>query len=371
MAFIVATSTGFPPNYYSQEVLANLVCKYCLNMLLKFDLDTINHFFTDIKIKGRYFALSLESFYDPPTIEESSKAAITAAVDLSEITVRKLLERANLDPKEVSQITSVSITTTLPSLDARLMNRIPFSPNLKRTPLGGVGCGGGAIGLSTVADYLQGHPQEAAILFAVEVASFYWQGSLQGDLQYMIARLPEKPHLYSQIIATILTAASFGDGATSVLMVGRDHPLAKSGRPKVIGTRSNFIPDTEDVLGMDIVDTGIRNIWKLSVVGEFTKIGLRQAIDGLLGDCGISIDQIFYWMVHPGAIQPLEQEFGLDEQALNLSRKTLAEVGNLSSPTVLYALDAIISEEQPAPGAYGLVVGIGPGFSQEVVLLQW
>ncbi|MDM9383686.1 3-oxoacyl-ACP synthase [Chlorogloeopsis sp. ULAP01] len=371
MAFIVATSTGFPPNYYSQEVLANLVRKYCLSMALDFDLNTIDHFFTDIKIKGRYFALPLESFYDPPTIEESSKAAIKAAVNLSEITVRKLLEQTNLDPKEVSQMTSVSITTTLPSLDARLMNRIPFSPNLKRMPLGGLGCVGGAIGLSRVTDYLQGHPQEAAILFAVELASFYWQGSLQGDLHYMIGHLSKEPHLYSEIITTILTAASFGDGAAAVLMVGRDHCLAHSGQPEVIGTRSNFIPNTEDVLGMDIVDTGIRNIWKLSVVGEFTKIGLRQAIDGLLTEYGISIDQISYWMVHPGAIQPLEQEFGLNEPALKLSRKTLVEVGNLSSPTVLCVLDTIFSEEQPVPGAYGLVIGIGPGFSQEVVLLQW
>ncbi|SRR5579883_2024574 len=374
MAFIVATATGLPTKYYSQEVLANLLRRYCLTMLLDFDLDTIERFFKNVMIKGRHFALPLESFYDPPNIGTTTKAAITSAVNLSELTVRKLLERANLAPKDVSQITSVSLTVSIPSLDARLMNRIPFSANLKRTPLAGVGCMGGAIGLSRVADYLRGHPKEAAILFAVELASFLWQGSLQGDLYYMIKHLREEPSLYSDIISTIVTAALFGDGAAAVLMVGQDHPLAQAGRPQIINSQSILIPNTEDLMGMDIVDTGMRNILKPQV-GEFIKVGLRQAIDGLLAEHNISIDQINHWIVHPGGpkvIQAVEEEFGLDEHALDLSRETLAKVGNLSSPTVLYMLDTILSDgKQPPPGTYGLLVGMGPGFSQEVILLQW
>jgi alkylresorcinol/alkylpyrone synthase len=373
MAFIAATATGFPTTYYPQEVLATVLRKYCITMLLEFDLDQIDRFFSNVQIKGRYFALPLDSFYDPPGYGTTAPAAITAAVDLCESTVTTLLERAQVKPQDISQITSTSLTIAIPSIDVRLMNRIPFPENLKRSPMGGVGCLGGALGLARVADYLQGHPQEAAIFIAVELASALWQGSLQGDLHTMISRLPEEPALYGDIISTFVTAALFGDGAAAVLMVGNEHPLAKPGLPQIVDSRSMLIPNSEHLMGMEVVDTGMRNILRPQV-GEFVKVGVRQAVDGLLSAHNLSLDNISRWIVHPGGpkvIQAIEEEFGLDPQALQLSRDTLEKVGNLSSPTVLYMLDASMAEEQPPPGSYGLLIGMGPGFSQEALLLQW
>jgi alkylresorcinol/alkylpyrone synthase len=373
MAFIAATSTGFPETYYPQEVLATVLRKYCMEMLLDFDLDQIERFFTNVEVKGRYFALPLDSFYDPPGYGTTAPAAIQAATDLCETAVSSLLRRAQVSPQEISQITSTSLTIAIPSLDVRLMNRIPFLPDVKRDPMGGVGCLGGALGLARVADYLQGYPQDAVIFIAVELASALWQGSLQGDLHAMISHLPEEPTLYGEIISTLITAALFGDGAGAVLMVGRDHPLAKPGLPQVLGSRSHLIPHSEYLMGMEVVDTGMRNILRPQV-GEFVKIGVRQAVDGLLADHHLSIDQISHWIVHPGGpkvIQAITEEFELNEQALQLSRDALEQVGNLSSPTVLYMLDAFLAGEQPPPGSYGLLLGMGPGFSQEALLLQW
>jgi alkylresorcinol/alkylpyrone synthase len=373
MASIVATATGFPTSYYSQDVLATVVRKYLMAMNLEFDVELVNRFFTNVMIDGRYFALPLESFFEPPSPSVTAAATTAAALDLVEMAVRKLLEQANLEPQDISQITSVSLTTLVPSMDARLMNRIPFPATVKRMPLAGVGCMGGAFALARLAEYLEGHPTEAAIVFAVELASTLWQGSLQADLYTMITQLPTDPSQYSEIISTIVTAALFGDGCGAVLMVGREHPLAQSGKPRVIDSRSILIPNTVHLMGMEIVDTGIRNILKPQV-GEVARIGLRQAIDDLFAAHDLSVEKIDRWIVHPGGpkvIQAVEEEFGLDDQALNLSRQALAKVGNLSSPTVLYMLDQTLAGEQPAPGAYGLLVAMGPGFSQEVILLQW
>ncbi|BAZ29710.1 3-oxoacyl-[acyl-carrier-protein] synthase [Cylindrospermum sp. NIES-4074] len=373
MTSIVATSICFPSYYYSQSVLANALRKYCLAMNLDFDLDTIDRFFNNVMIKGRYFMLPLDSFYEPPGLEVTFNATIEATVSLVEETVRKLLEKTALEAKDISQLTTVTLVSAVPGIDARLMNRIPFSPNLKRMPIGGVGCMGGAFGVARVADYLQGHPTEAAILVASEPSSSLWQGSLQRDLFSMIRRLPEDPSQYSDIIMTIITAALFGDGSAAVLMVGRDHPLAKPGQPQVIDSRSVLLPNTVHLMGMDIVDTGSRNILRPEVA-DFVKVGLRQAIDPLLTNHNLSIDKISRWMVHPGGpkiLTAIEQEFGLDDHALQLSHEALADVGNLSSPTVLYILDKTLSEEQPPSGSYGLMIAMGPGFSQEVILLQW
>lgn len=373
MAFIVSTATGFPAHYYPQDVLAGALRKYLLAMDLEFDTEIIDRFFTNVMIEGRYFMLPLDTFFDPPGMADGVAAAITATVELMEATVLKLLNKVDLAPTAIDQLTSVSLIPAVPALDTRLMNRIPFAPSLKRMPLGGVGCMGGAFGVSRVAEYLEGHPTAASVLVAAEPSSSLWQGSLQRDVYTMIKRLPDQPALYSDIIMAIVTAALFGDGAGAILMVGDQHPLAQAGQPRVIDSYSFLLPETVHLMGMDIVDTGTRNILRPEV-SDFVKVGLRQAIEPLLAKHDLSVDKITRWLVHPGGpkiINAVEEEFALDEQDLKLSREALAKIGNISSPTVLYILEQTLSSDPPDPGAYGLMIAMGPGFCQEVILLQW
>ncbi len=374
MTFIVSTSTGFPEQYYPQTVLAAALRKFLAVMDLDFDLEQIDRFFNNVKIEGRYFALPLDSLLEPPKFEVTLSKALEISLDIAETTITKLLQKADLQPQDISLLTSVSLTPAGPSLDARLMSRIPLSPTMKRLPINGVGCMGGAIGVSRVADYLEGHPNEAAILLAVELSSALWQGSLQADLTSLIRSFPENPSVYSDIIMNIITAALFGDGCGAVLMVGKDHPLAKSGLPQVIDNRSFLVPNTVEIMGMDSVDSGFRNILRPEV-SDYLPKGLHPLITSLLTDRNLEIDNISRWIVHPGGpkvIDTVEAEFGLDSRVLQLSRDTLAEVGNISSATVLYMLDKILSGEQKTPeNSYGLMIAMGPGFSQEAILLQW
>lgn len=373
MTFIAATAIGFPPHYYSQDVLATAVKKYCIAMDLDFDLDTIDRFFSNVMIDGRYFTFSLDSFFDPPTPGTTAQVSIDVALNQFEATVRTLLEQANIDPQEISLIASSTLTAAVPSLEARLMNRIPFSRHVKRLPMFGYGCMGGVAGLARVAEYLDGRPKDAAILFAGELSSALWQGSLQRELLSMIPQLPEDPSLYSEIICTIVTAALFADGTAAVLMVGRDHPLVQSGQARVIDSGSVLLPNTTHLMGMDIADTGFKNILRPEV-SDHVKVGLRQVIDLVLNKHNLSTEKISQWIVHPGGpkvIRGVQEEFALDEQAVKLSWETLAKVGNLSSSSVLYMLHQIVSGDPPPAGAYGLMVGMGPGFSQEVLLMQW
>ncbi|MBU7583102.1 MAG: 3-oxoacyl-ACP synthase [Nostoc sp. TH1S01] len=373
MAYIVATSTGFPEHYYPQEVLATALKKYFLIMDLEFDLEAIDRFFTNVKINGRYFTFPLDSFYDPPAFTQVNNQAITKCLNVIETTVTKLLDKAAIDPQDISQLTATTLISATPGLDARLINRIPFSPDIKRMALTGVGCMGGAFGLARIADYLKGHPTESSVLFAMEPSSALWQGSLQRDLSYMIQRLPEDPAIYSDIIMTIVTAALFGDGSAAVLMVGEDHPLAQPGQPRILDSRSIILPNTLHLMGMDLVETGTRNILRPEVA-DYVKVALHKTIDPLLADHNLSTDNIVRWIVHPGGpkiLSAIQEEFGLDEQLLQGSWDALAEIGNISSSTVLYILDKTLAAERPPAGSYGLLLAMGPGFSQEVILLQW
>ncbi|ELR99280.1 type III polyketide synthase [Gloeocapsa sp. PCC 73106] len=373
MAFIFGTSTALPSNCYSQEVLATALKKYLIAEDLDFDLNIIDRFFTNVKINTRYFTLPLDNFYNPPGMEVTVNESLRITIALLEKAIRNLLERASLDPQEISQFTSVTIYQPSPSVEALLMNLIPFPAHLKRVPLGGLGCIGGCIGVARVADYLKGHPTEAVILTTSELNSGLWQGSIQADMSSLIRQLPTDPSVYSDIIMTIVTAALFADGPAATLMVGDEHPLAQPGLPRVVDTRSTLIPNTKELMGLDLVGTGFRNILRPQV-SDFVKIGLRQAIEPLLTKYNLSIDQISRWIVHPGGpkiLEAVQDEFGLDKEKLRLSHQALEEVGNISSSTVIYILEKVFSEDQPTAGSYGLLVGMGPGFSQEAILLQW
>lgn len=373
MAYIVATSTGFPNNYYPQQVLSTALQKYFLAMDLDFDLEIVERFFTNVSIDGRYFAFPLDSFYDPPGFGTVANAAIDTSVVMLTKTVSKLLEQVELEPQQISQLTSVTLTPAVPSLDIRLMNHIPFAPNIKRMPLCGVGCMGGAFSLARAAEYLKCRPTESSVVFAIELSSCLWQGSLQRDLYTLIKQLPEDPSQYTNIIMAIVTAALFGDGSAAVLLVGDEHPLARSGLPRIVDSCSIMLPNTVQLMGMDLIDTGTRNILRPEV-SDYVKVGLRKAIDPLLAKHDLATDKIARWIVHPGGpkiIQAVEDEFALPDAALQPSRDALAKIGNISSPTVLYILEQTLSQQQPSPGSYGLLIAMGPGFSQEVILLQW
>src|SRR5688572_28269689 len=171
MSVIVSTTTRFPQHYYPQSTLltaAQEEWKLKRASIVK----PLEQFYTNVKVNGRYLAWPLERYKEPNTFEERNNAYIETALKLGEQTICALLDHTQMSPQEIEQLTTISTTgIAVPSLEARLMNRIPFSPGMKRLPLFGLGCLGGAAGIARTADYLQGHPQEAVVLFAVELCS--------------------------------------------------------------------------------------------------------------------------------------------------------------------------------------------------------
>jgi alkylresorcinol/alkylpyrone synthase len=97
-------------------------------------------------------------------------------------------------------------------------------------------------------------------------------------------------------------------------------------------------------------------------------------MDAFLNRHNLTIADINHWLVHPGGprvIQALEKGLGLPGEAMALSWDTLTEVGNISSASVLVILDKFMNHIHPTPGAYGMLMAMGPAFSAELVLLQW
>ena len=94
---------------------------------------------------------------------------------------------------------------------------------------------------------------------------------------------------------------------------------------------------------------------------------------GFLASHDLTVDDIAAWVSHPGGpkiIEAITETLGLTDDALELTWRSLAEVGNLSSASVLHVLRDTMAKRPPA-GSPGVLMAMGPGFCSELVLLRW
>ncbi len=302
-------------------------------------------------IGTRYTALPLERYRDLGTFRESNDIFIEIATDLAGRALASALQQAQLVPADVDFVMFTSVTgISAPSIDALLVSRLGLRADVKRLPSYGLGCVAGAAGLARVNDYLVGHPGEVAVLLSVELCSL----TLQRDDASM---------------ANFVATGLFGDGAAAVVVVGDDRETPAAG-PAIVDTRSAFYPDTEDVIGFNVGGTGFEIVL---TAGVAEVIGRHFPVDvaAFLDANGLAQNDIDIWFAHPGGPRVLEafaSSLELEADALQLSYRSLAKVGNLSSSAVLHVLSD--GFRQP-PGTRGLLFALGPGVSAEFVLLEW
>jgi alkylresorcinol/alkylpyrone synthase len=307
-------------------------------------------------VRGRHLALPLERYADLGGFGAANDAYVAAALELGEAALRGALADAGVAAGEVDLVVSTSVTgLAVPSIEARLSGRLGLRPDVKRLPVFGLGCLAGAAGLARVHDYLAGHPGEVAVLLAVELCSL------------TIQRSDSSP-------ANLVAGSLFGDGAAAAVVVGRDHPAARGARgPATVATRSRLYPDTGHLLGWDVGDGGFR-ILLGSDLPDTVLRHLGAEAREFLADHDLKPHDVEHWICHPGGPKVLEavrDSLDLPARALETTWRSLAEVGNLSSASVLHILRDTLDRERPLPGTPGLMLAMGPGFSSELVLLRW
>jgi alkylresorcinol/alkylpyrone synthase len=222
-------------------------------------------------------------------------------------------------------------------------------------PIFGLGCVAGAAGIARAADYVKAYPDEAALLLSVELCSLTLQ---KDDLS----------------IPNLIASGLFGDGAAAAVVAGAGLAERQAVRgPEIVATRSIFYPDSERVMGWDIESSGFRIVLSAEVPQVVERF-LRRDVDAFLGDNGLTRAEIVSWVCHPGGpkvLEAMEQALELDRAALARTWRSLAEVGNLSSTSVLLVLADTMAAGRPAAGSWGMLLALGPGFCSELVLLRW
>jgi alkylresorcinol/alkylpyrone synthase len=101
---------------------------------------------------------------------------------------------------------------------------------------------------------------------------------------------------------------------------------------------------------------------------------MRDDVDRLLSRHGLTRADVGSWVCHsggPAVLQAFQEALELPPDALELTWRSLRDVGNLSSASVLFVLRDTLEERRPAPGTWGVLLAMGPGFGSEAVLLRW
>ncbi len=348
MPHVLAVASGFPEHYYTQEQLSAALREVWQQQQL--EVTVFDRVQKSVTVSGRHLALPMER-YRTLDFEAANRAWLETALSLGEQVLTQLFDRSGVAPEEVSLFASTTVTgIAVPSLEARLMNRLAFRPDTKRMPLFGLGCLAGTAGVARLHDYLVGHPREAAVLLSVELCSLTLQ---LGDLS----------------VANLISSGLFGDGAAAVLMVGDEHPLAAG--PATVASQSCFFPDSESVMGWEVTNRGLKIVLSPGVP-EYAR-QVRPFAEQLLQTQGLTLADIHAWVTHPGGpkvIDALEESFTLPPGTLDHVRRSLNQHGNLSSSSVLLLLEQALSAPPPAP-AHGLMLSMGPAFSAELLLLRW
>ena len=347
---IVSAASAFPKHYYSQEMLFAALQQYWGDRLA--NPKVLRRLHKNVGVDGRFLSLPIDAYPKLGGWGEANDHWIRTAQDLGQCAISRAALAAGIDVRDIGALFFASVTGICsPSIDARLINRMGLSPNIRRTPMFGLGCVAGAAGIAHAADYVRAYPDQVAVILAVELCSL----TLQREDMSM---------------ANLISSGLFGDGAAAVLVAGSECGLSG---PKILDTRSVFYPETEEMMGWEVSERGFRIVLSPEVPNLIQR-QLGSDVDKFFMDLGHVREEIGSWVLHTGGPKVLEATaaaLGLENGELAASWDCLRRTGNLSSASVLVVLEEVMKNRRPVPGTLGLLAAMGPGFCSELVALEW
>ncbi|WP_088010643.1 type III polyketide synthase [Gottfriedia acidiceleris] len=360
MPLILSVGKAVPKYKIDQENVVPFIRELFLKRYPS--IDRLLSVFQNGEIQSRFISKELSWYSEEHSFEQKNQAYTEISIELTIEAIKNCVTSneflsSEVKYEEIDGIIFVSSTgISTPTIDAHIANILPFSSSIKRIPIWGLGCAGGASGISRAFDYCKAHPKSNILLVAVELCSLTFQ---KEDLSK------------SNIIGTSL----FADGAAAVLVIGDESDLKNrtihKSLPSIEQTNSTLMPNSLDVMGWDVRNDGLFVIFSRDIP-SIVKNWLQPVVSNFLTENELTITNITHFIAHPGGKKVLDayiESLNLSEAKIEISLNILKSYGNMSSCTVLFVLCEFMKLGKT--NEYGLLCALGPGFSSELSLLKW
>ena len=342
-AALLGIGTAVPPHQLDQREIAAIARDIFAERYPDFDR-LVSVFYTAGIVK-RHMILPPAWYMQEHDWPDRTEAYLRGAEALFIDAAEKALEAAGVTADEIDSIVTVSSTgIATPSLEARVAGIMGFRSDASRVPVFGLGCAGGAAGLSLAGRLAEARPGTTVLMVAVEICSVAF-------------RLDELNK------ANIVATALFADGAAAAVLRSGDQGLCQ-----IEAAGEHTWPDTLNIMGWDVDPTGLGVIFDRDIP-PFAERNFGPAIADMLASMDLSMADIGRFCCHPGGskvILALEETLALERRTLDHERDVLADYGNMSAPTVLFVLERLIQAGLPKRTA---LTALGPGFSTHCLSL--
>ena len=348
--FISGLGTAVPPRSFTQRE-----CWEALQRARRPELTArtrailqgiLNH---DNGIERRSLALETldEGFViDPDTLHQRF---VKHAPALASQAARNAIEDAGLNARDVDAIVISTCTGYLcPGLTSYVAEALGVRADAVYLDLVGQGCGAALPNLRTAEALIASGQCATVVSVCVEVCSAAMY--LDNDL------------------GVLVSACLFGDGAGAAVLTVAAQPGKRRVQWKAAASLTD--PSKRDALRFEQKNGMLRNILTLPVP-KLAADAARRVLAGVLEREGVPEEAIGTWVMHAGGRRVLEElqgELGLTSNDVRFSSAMLREYGNLSSPFVLFVLDAAL--KAGAPGGRWWMSSFGAGFSCHGALLE-
>src|ERR1700719_1138785 len=315
-AALLSLATSVPPHTFLQKDV--LAAAWDIFGSRFPDYDRFASIFHNTGIVKRHAVKPFDWYLQPRGWPERTEAFFEGAEALFVDVAGKALAGAGLMATDVDTVVTVCPTgIATPSLDARVARRMGFRSDISRVPVFGLGCAGGASGLSIASRLAQARPGTNVLLVAIELCSL----ALRHD---------------ELTKAHIVAISLFGDGAAAIILRAGD-----GGATRIEDAGEHLWPDTLGVMGWSVDPEGFGVIFRRTIP-DFVAAHLNPAVVQILARMQLSMADIDRFICHPGGarvITALEAAFSLNQGTLDHERQIIADYGNMSAPTVLFVLE--------------------------------
>ncbi len=346
---ILATAKALPPYTRSTDEIIPMV-EFWLRDQPKRFRDKVLRIFKYAQVDRRYSIMDLEDVFTKTSFEQKNRHYAAEMTKLSEVALKKALDKANLAPGDIDYIITTSCTgIMIPSVDAYLINSLGMRQDVVRMPITEMGCAAGVSALIYAHDLLKANPGKRAAIVAMESPTSTFQ-------------------LDDYSMTNMVSAAIFGDGVAATIL----GPDDKNVLPVIRDTGMYHFFDETHMMGFDLTNGGLKMVLDVEVPQKIEEHFEDILLPFLEGN-NLEVKDVDHFIFHPGGkkiVKMVEELLHGMNKDIDITREVLRVYGNMSSATVLYVLEEYLNKNI-AEGDRGLMLSFGPGFSAQRVLLEW